>query len=220
LTLRRATALLCLLAALVPGAAAAGNASKAHAESAKQAAPLRPPDPRLFNILGVTLGRAGLDPVMAVLGKAPITSDRDALRVICYVGPDETYLVFEETDTGWGYTMYSFKTPPKELLNSNNCKALFRLNGATPNGVGLHVLQSPAELKDLLGPPLVDEKQRLEWVYSVQEPIAPGSDPRLPPDTSRVEVRTKISVRLKHGSATRIEVFASQSPVAPADAAH
>ena len=219
MTLRRAAALLCLLAALGPRAGLAGKESKP-AEQAPPPAVLRPPDPRVFQILGVTLGRAGLDPVMAVLGKAPLAERRNAPRVICYVGPDETYLVFEETHTGWGYTLYSAKTPPKELLNSNKCKALFRLNAATQTGVGLHLSQSLDELKDLLGPAQTDERQHPSWVYASREAIAPGSDARLPADATRVDLHTKITVRLKHGGATRIAVFASQKPVAPeADAA-
>ena len=218
----RAAALLCLLAALAPRAGLAGKESKPHEAALPPpapAAPLRPPDPRLFQILGVTLGRAGLDPVMAVLGKAPITQRRNAPRVICYVGPDETYLVFEETDTGWGYTLYSVKTPPKELLNSNKCKALFRLNGATQAVVGLHLNQSLAELKDVLGSPQTDERQHPSWVFGSQETIAPGADARLPADATQIELRTKVTVRLKHGGATRIAVFTSQQPVEAEDAA-
>ena len=216
--LRAAAALPCLLVALATGAGVTGKDSKGHAAAQAEAPKPRPADPRLFTLLGVTMGRAGLAPVMAQLGNAPIASRRNAPRVICYVGSDETYVVFEETDTGWGYTIYSVKTPPKDLLNSNQCKALFRLNGATPNGVGVHITQSLGELKDLLGPPQTEEKQHVSWVYSAEEAIAPGSDPRLPPDATRVLVRTKVTARLKHGGVTRLAVFASEEPVAPAAA--
>ena len=214
----RGAALLCLVAVLTPQAGLAGKNSphEAALQPPAPAVPLRPADPRLFQILGVTVGRAGLDPVMAVLGKAPIAQRRNAPRVICYVGPDETYLVFEETETGWGYTLYSVKTPPKELLNSNKCKALFRLNGATQSSVGIHLNQSLDELKDLLGPPQTDERQHPSWVFATQETIAPGTDARLPADATRIELRTKVTARLKHGGVTRISVFTSQKPVEPA----
>jgi len=214
----RGAALLCLVAVLTPQAGLAGKDSPQEAAlpPPAPAVPLRPADPLLFRILGVTVGRAGLDPIMAVLGKAPVVQRRKAPRVICYVGPDETYLVFEETDTGWGYTLYSAKTPPKELLNSNNCKALFRLNAATQSAVGLHLTQSLDELKDLLGAPQTDERQHPSWLFANEETIAPGADARLPADATRIELRTKITARLKHGGVTRISVFTYQKPVAPA----
>jgi len=207
--------LLCALIAPARGASASGQGSESGGGTPPAAAH-PPPDPRLFSILGVTMGRAGLDPVMAKLGEATVVMRRDAPRSICYVGSDQTFVVFEETTTGWGYTMYSMKTPPLDLLNANDCKPLFRLNAATSNGVGLHVGQPLGEVKEVLGPPHAAERQRSSWVYAAQESIAPGSDPRLPPEATRVEVRTKISIRFKHGGATRIAVFAVESPVAPA----
>jgi hypothetical protein len=152
---------------------------------------------------------------MAVLGKAPITPRPRGGSLICYVGPDDTRVVFEETPTGWGYIIYSLVTPPKELVTSNGCAALFRLNQATPNGVGLFTGQRREELIQRLGPPALGESARLVWLYEEEQAVAPGSDPRLPGELTAVTVRTKVSVRIKHGKATRISVICHERPVAP-----
>jgi len=175
--------------------------------------PLRPPDPGLFRILGVVVGPQGFAPITKALGDAKLVTRSTGTRVICYVGPDSTRVVFEESATGWGYTLYAFVMPPLELVTSNACTPLFRLNQTTPNGVGLHTGQRRDELIDLLGQPQTGQSQRLLWLFASEADVVPGSDPRLPPDVARVAIRTKISIRMKHSKAVRITVFAHQSPL-------
>jgi hypothetical protein len=182
------------------------------------APPLPPPDKRLFRILGVTVGPEGFAPITKLLGDAKVVTRSTGTRVICYVGSDSTRVVFEESATGWGYTIFSLITPPLELVTSNACTALFRLNQTTQNGTGLHTGQRRDELIDLLGQPQTGESQRLVWLFASEADVTPGSDPRLPPDVARVAIRTKIFIRMKHSKAVRITVFAHQSPLR-ADAA-
>ena len=215
----RAVVAVAALAALAPAAWSAEEPEDQAPAVSAAGPPLRPPDKRMFRILGVTMGAEGFAPITEVLGAAKVTTRSTGTRVICYVGPDSTRVVFEESPTGWGYTIYSFMTPPTELITSNACTALFRLNQVTPNGIGLHTGQRRDELIELLGPPTTGESQRLVWLFAAEEPVTPGSDPRLPPDTTRIAVRTKIAIRIKHSKAARITVFSHQKPLPAGDAA-
>jgi hypothetical protein len=107
-----------------------------------------------FRILGITVGRDELDAIQAKLGKAVVVTRGDASTgrsQICYRSEDSrTRLTFESGEVQ--YAFYLFIKGPNWTGSDLCSKSKFVTSGASTLS-GLHLGQSPAQVKALLGKP-------------------------------------------------------------------
>lgn len=107
-----------------------------------------------FRILGVEVGTDELGAIQAKLGKAAVVTRGDAASgrsQICYRSEDrKTYLAFESGEVE--YTFYLF-TRGQDWMGSDLCAKSKLVTSDVSTLSGLHLGQSPAQVKAILSKP-------------------------------------------------------------------
>jgi hypothetical protein len=132
----------------------------------------REPAAANFQILGIHLGENMLSKAKAKLGIANEMERGDASTgrsQICYVSPDtgeKVYLIFEQGEVAFSFYLFAGGA---DWGGSNQCASTKFVSSSLATASGLHLGQTPAEVRSILGKPSTDRKNELFYSFMVEK---------------------------------------------------